>query len=162
MFCFDDILVYSKSLNDHVEHLRRVFELLREYKFYANTKKCTFAIDQVGFLGYVVSAEGIKMDSSKVQAILEWPIPKSVSEVRNFHGLATFYRRFIQNLSSIVAPLTNCLEQKNLVWLVQANGNFAALKKAFTIAPVLQVPDFKKTFKLDTDVSIHGIGEVLS
>ena len=78
---FDDILVYSKSLNDHVEHLRRVFELLRENKFYANTKKCTFAIDQVGFLGYVISVEGIKMDSSKVQAILEWPIPKSVSEV---------------------------------------------------------------------------------
>ena len=73
---FDDILVYSKSLNDHVEHLRRVFELLREYKFYANTKKCTFAIDQVGFLGYVIFVEVIKMDSSKVQAILEWPIPK--------------------------------------------------------------------------------------
>ena len=73
---FDDILVYSKSLNDRVEHLRRVFELLREYKFYANTKKCTFAIDQVGFLGYVVFVEVIKMDSSKVQAILEWPIPK--------------------------------------------------------------------------------------
>ena len=73
---FDDILVYSKSLNDHVKHLRRVFELLREYKFYANTKKCTFAIDQVGFLGYVVFVEVIKMDSSKVQAILEWPIPK--------------------------------------------------------------------------------------
>ena len=76
MVYFDDILVYSKSLNDHVEHLRRVFELLREYKFYANTKKCTFSLDQVGFLGYVVSVEVIKMDSSKVQAILEWPIPK--------------------------------------------------------------------------------------
>ena len=81
MVYFDDILVYSKSLNDHVEHLRRVFELLREYKFYANTKKCSFATDQVGFLGYVIFAKGIKMDSSKVQAILEWPIPKSVSEV---------------------------------------------------------------------------------
>ena len=80
MVYFDDILVYSKSLN-HVEHLRRVFELLREYKFYANTKKCSFATDQVGFLGYVIFAKGIKMDSSKVQAILEWPIPKSVSEV---------------------------------------------------------------------------------
>ena len=90
---FDDILVYSKSLNDHVEHLRRVFELLREYKFYANTKKCIFAIDQVGFLGYVVFVEGIKMDSSKVQAILEWPIPKSISEVRNFHCLAIFLQK---------------------------------------------------------------------
>ena len=159
MVYFDDILVYSKSLNDHVEHLRRVFELLREYKFYANTKKCFFATDQVGFLGYVVFAEGIKMDSSKVQAILEWPIPKSVTEVRSFHGLATFYRRFIQNFSSIASPLTDCLKQKNLVRSVQANGSFAALKKALTIAPVLQVPDFEKTFELDTDASIHGIGE---
>ena len=162
MVYFDDILVYSKSLNDHVEHLRRVFELLREYKFHANTKKCSFATDQVGFLGYVVFAVGIKMDSSKVQAILEWPIPKSVSEGRSFHGLATFYRRFIHNFSSIAAPLTDCLKQKNLVWSVQANGSFAALKKALTIAPVLQVPDFGKTFELDTDASIHGIGGVLS
>ena len=162
MVYFDDILVYSKSLNDHVEHLRRVFELLREYKFYANTKKCSFATDQVGFLGYVVFAEGIKMDSSKVQAILEWPIPKSITEVRSFHGVATFYRRFIQNFSSIASPLTDCLKQKNLVWSVQANGSFAALKKALTIAPVLQVPDFGKTFELDTDASIHGIGGVLS
>ena len=162
MVYFDDILVYSKSLNDHVEHLRRVFELLREYKFYANTKKCTISLDQVGFLGYVVSVEVIKMDSSKVQAILEWPIPKSVNEVQNFHGLATFYRRFIQNFSSIAAPLTNYLQQKNLVWSIQVNGSFAALKKALTTTPILQVPDFEKTFELDTDASIHGIGGVHS
>ena len=137
MVYFDDILVYSKTLNDHMEHLRRVFEFLREYKFYANTKKCTFAIDQVGFLGYVVSVEGIKLDSSKVQAILEWPLHKSISEVRNFHCLAIFYKRFIQNFSSIAAPLIDCLKQKNLVWSIQANGSFAALKKALAIAPVL-------------------------
>ena len=110
MVYFNDILIYSKSLNDHLEHLKRVFKLLREYKFYANTKKCTFATNQVGFLGYVVSTDCTKMDSSKVQATLEWPIPKSVSEVRSFHGLATFYKRFIWDFSSIAASLTDCLK----------------------------------------------------
>ena len=82
--------MYSKTLDKHVGHLK-VFELLREYKLCANTKKCTFATDQVGFLGYIVSTKGIKMDPNKVKAILNWPIPKSVAEVRSFHGLVTFY-----------------------------------------------------------------------
>uniref|UniRef100_A0A2N9F7T1 RNA-directed DNA polymerase n=1 Tax=Fagus sylvatica TaxID=28930 RepID=A0A2N9F7T1_FAGSY len=159
---FDDILVYSKTLPEHVGHLKRVFELLREYKFYANTKKCSFATSQVGFLGYVVSAEGIKMDPSKVQAILEWPVPKTVAEVRSFHGLATFYRRFIKDFSSIAAPLTDCLKHQSLQWTSQADSSFAALKTALTTAPILQVPDFEKVFELDTDASIIGIGGVLS
>uniref|UniRef100_A0A2N9HV25 RNA-directed DNA polymerase n=1 Tax=Fagus sylvatica TaxID=28930 RepID=A0A2N9HV25_FAGSY len=159
---FDDILVYSKTLPEHVGHLKRVFELLREYKFYANTKKCSFATSQVGFLGYVVSAEGIKMDPNKVQAILEWPVPKTVAEVRSFHGLATFYRRFIKDFSSIAAPLTDCLKQQSLQWTSQADSSFAALKTALTTAPILQVPDFEKVFELDTDASIIGIGGVLS
>ena len=106
---FDDILVYSKTLSAHVEHLKRVFELQREYDFYANTKKCVFGTNQVGFLGYIVFTDGIKMDSTKIQTILEWSIPKTVAEVRSFHGLATFYSRFIQNFNSIAASLTDCL-----------------------------------------------------
>ncbi len=143
-------------------HLKKVFELLREYKFYANTKKYTFATDQVGFLEYIVSAEGIKMDPNKVKAILDWPVPKSVAEVRSFHGLATFYQRSIKDFSSIAAPLTDCLKQQSLQWTSQTEASFAALKTALTTAPILQVPDFDKVFELDTNASILGIGGVLS
>ena len=92
MVYFDDILVYSKNLDEHIDHLRCVLAVLRKEKIYANLKKCSFCMNKVVFLCYVVSAKGIKVDEEKVKAIKEWPIPKSITEVKNFHGLASFYR----------------------------------------------------------------------
>uniref|UniRef100_A0A2N9GA30 Reverse transcriptase n=1 Tax=Fagus sylvatica TaxID=28930 RepID=A0A2N9GA30_FAGSY len=103
---FDDILVYSKDLNEHIEHLRYVFDVLRCEKLYANFKKCTFCMEKVVFLGYVVSTKGIEVDEEKVKVIKEWPTPKSITEVRSFHGLASFYRRFVKDFSTMAAPLT--------------------------------------------------------
>jgi reverse transcriptase-like protein len=90
---FDDILIYSKNLTEHFDHLRNALSVLRREKLYANLKKCAFCMEKIVFLGYVVTAQGIEMDEEKVKAIREWPTPKSVSEVRSFHGLASFYRR---------------------------------------------------------------------
>ena len=87
---FDDILVYSKNLDEHINHVHCVFAVLRKEKLYANLKKCSFCMDKVVFLGYVVSAKGIEVDEEKVKAIKEWPTPKSITEVRSFHGLASF------------------------------------------------------------------------
>ncbi|KAG5534031.1 hypothetical protein RHGRI_022247 [Rhododendron griersonianum] len=117
---FDDILVYSRCFEDHLSHLQQVFEILRREKFYGNLKKCSFAIDKVVFLGYVVSSKGVHMDEDKIKAIVEWPTPTSVHEVRSFHGLVTFYRRFIANFSSIAAPLTDCLKQRVFIWSQEA------------------------------------------
>ncbi|XP_061993791.1 uncharacterized protein LOC133711705 [Rosa rugosa] len=108
---FDDILIYSRSEEEHLDHLRQVLEVLQENQLYINLKKCTFLTDKLLFLGYVVSSEGIHVDEDKVKAIREWPTPKTVSDVRSFHGLATFYRRFVPNFSTITAPLTECLKK---------------------------------------------------
>ncbi|CAL8992672.1 unnamed protein product, partial [Prunus brigantina] len=108
---FDDILVYSKDPDTHKEHLRQVFNVLREQKLYANLKKCEFLTNKLVFLGYVVSGEGIMVDSSKIEAITSWPVPKSIHDVRSFHGLASFYRRFIKAFSTIIAPITECLKE---------------------------------------------------
>ena len=92
---FDDILIYSNSKEQHLDHLKQVCSILRRENLYANLKKCSLFTDSVIFLGFVVSSKGVSVDRQKVKAIVNWPKPKNIHEVRSFHGLATFYRRFI-------------------------------------------------------------------
>jgi len=96
---FDDILIYSKTRDDHIEHLRSVLEMLRKESLYANRDKCTLCTNQVVFLGFVVSSKGVQVDEEKVKAIRDWPAPKNVSEVRSFHGLVSFYWQFVKDFS---------------------------------------------------------------
>ena len=113
---FDDILIYSKYLDEHVIYVRLVLAKLREEKIFAKLKKCSFCMDKVNFLGFVVFSQGVEVDEEKVKAIREWPRPKSASEVRSFHGLSGFYRRFIRNFSTIAVPL-NELVKKIVVFI---------------------------------------------
>jgi len=112
---FDDILIYSLSLFDHRMHVRQVLETLRKEHLYANLAKCMFALDHIEFLGFVVSCKGVHVDQSKVVAIQNWPTPTNMNDVRSFHGLASFYRRFVPNFGTIAAPL-NDIVKKDVVF----------------------------------------------
>ncbi|XP_024010472.1 uncharacterized protein LOC112085485 [Eutrema salsugineum] len=159
---FDDILVYSKNLEDHVQHLRKVLDVLRTEKLYANMNKCTFGTDNLVFLGFVVSADGVKVDEEKVKAIKEWPSPTSVGEVRSFHGLAGFYRRFVKDFSTLAAPLTEVIKKDvGFKWETAQEEAFQTLKEKLTQAPILSLLDFVKTFEIECDASGVGIGAVL-
>jgi hypothetical protein len=125
---FDDILIYSQNTEEHLEQVREVLNVLKDNKLYLNLKKCTFLKDKLLFLGFIVGAEGIQADEEKVRAIREWPTPTTVGHVRSFHGLATFYRRFIQNFSSLVAPITECLKKGQFRWGEEQEASFAIIK----------------------------------
>lgn len=159
---FDDTLVYSQNVQQHLDHLKQVFSILREQKLYANEEKCCFLAHEVLFLGYLISGGGIRMDDSKIAAVVSWPIPATVHEIRSFLGLASFYRRFIRNFSTIAAPITECLKGKIFQWTPAATIAFQELKQSITSAPVLALPDFQKMFQVECDASMFGIRGVLS
>ncbi|XP_035834279.1 uncharacterized protein LOC110883263 [Helianthus annuus] len=125
---FDDILVFSRTENDHQSHLQQLFEVLAHEKLYGNFEKCEFFTNQVTFLGYLVSEQGIQVDEIKVQAIRDWPTPQSIQQVRSFHGLASFYRRFVKDFSTLVAPMTEITKLKQFSWNPQAQAAFEEIK----------------------------------
>jgi hypothetical protein len=165
----DDILVYSNSEEEHLEHLRLVFEALRQHKLYARPKKCVFNKPTVEFCGHIVGQGVTKVLDSKVRAINEWPQPKNVQEVRQFYGLVNYYRRFIRHFSIIAASLSDLFKSEDndkrkrrpIVWSTVHQVAFERLKKAITTAPVLVQPDPTKPYTIETDSSDFGNGMAL-
>lgn len=159
----DDILIFSPSIEIHVQHVRRVLQRLLENKLFVKAEKCKFHANSISFLGSVISAEGVSMDLDKVRAVTEWPVPDSRVALQRFLGFANFYRRFIHNYSQIVAPLTSLTSSRTrFVWSSSAQYAFDRLKSLFTSAPILLYPDVSRQFIVEVDASEVGVGAILS
>ncbi|XP_057733997.1 uncharacterized protein LOC130949239 [Arachis stenosperma] len=158
----DDIIVYSNTLEEHVEHLLIVFKILRENNLYVKKEKCSFARDEVHFLGHIIKDGTFCMDQEKVKAIKKWEPPNKVFELRSFLGLANYYRRFIKGYSAKAAPLTDLLKKNHSwKWSKECQKAFDELKAAITEGQVLALPDYSKVFEVHTDPSDYAIGGVL-
>ncbi|GBG81426.1 hypothetical protein CBR_g32103 [Chara braunii] len=158
----DDILVFSKTLQEHQGHLRQVLEKLRERNFKINAKKCEWAKTQVLYLGHVLDRDGIKPEDSKIAAIRDWPTPRTLTELRSFLGLANYYRKFVRNFSTIAAPLHRLLKKEAILqWDKDCTSALKKLKRALIEYPVLKVADPSLPFVITTDASQYGIGAVL-
>jgi len=166
--CFiylDDVLVASKTFEDHLAHLREVFSRLRSSNLRLKPRKCELIRDRVPFLGHVVSARGIEPDPAKTERIVNYPMPTDVTEVRRFLGLASYYRRFVPKFASVAAPI-HALTKKNvpIQWTDECESSFNQLKSALSTSPVLVYPKFGpgQSFILETDASTVGLGAILS
>nr|ABA97341.1 retrotransposon protein, putative, Ty3-gypsy subclass [Oryza sativa Japonica Group] len=158
----DDILICSRTKEEHEEHLRLVLEKLREHQLYAKFSKCEFWLSEVKFLGHVISAGGVAVDPSNVESVTNWKQPKTVSEIRSFLGLAGYYRRFIENFSKIAKPMTRLLQKDvKYKWSEECEQSFQELKNRLISAPILILPDPKKGFQVYCDASKLGLGCVL-
>lgn len=159
----DDILIYKKTLADHLEHLKQVFAILEHHKLYLKFSKCSFAQSSLEYLGHIISAKGVATDPNKIQAIADWPTPVDAKQLRSFLGLSGYYRKFISNYGAISRPLTDLLKKYTIFhWNPDLQQSFDSLKQALVSAPVLALPDFSKGFTIETDASSTGIGAVLS
>ena len=160
----DDILVFSRTEEEHIAHVREVLSRLRKQQLYAKRSKCEFFRNEVEFLGHRLGANGLSVSQDKIQAVRDWPAPKSVTDVRAFLGLAGFYRRFVKDFSRIALPMTELTKKSDsapFVWSATPQAAFDALKDALCSAPVLLIPDPSKPYTLNCDACQYAIGATI-
>ncbi|XP_058784354.1 uncharacterized protein LOC131659138 [Vicia villosa] len=156
------VMPFSANFDDHLAHLQVIFDLLKSHAFVVKLPKFVFAVKQVNYLGHIISVGGVAPDPEKVQAMLDWPTPCSLTSLRGFLGHTGFYRHFVKNYATLAAPLTDLLRSTKFVWSTEAAAAFTELQKKMTDMSVLALPDFTKQFIIETDASGIAIGAVLS
>jgi hypothetical protein len=158
---FDDILIYNKTMEEHCQHVQQILQTLRKHKLFAKLSKCTFGQQQIEYLGDIISAQGVSTDPTKIQAVQDCPVPKSITELRAFLGLAGYYRRFIRDYGKICQPLFEALKKGEFHWSSKQLDAFNKIKQALCSTPVLALLDFTQPFILEADASDKSIGAVL-
>lgn len=144
---------------EHKLHLQAVLALLKEHQLFANRKKCTFEQSKLEYLGHIISGAGVAADPKKVEVMLNWPTPKDLKAMRGFLGLTGYCRRSVKDYGKIARPLTQLLQKDNFQWNPEAQASFEQLKKLVAELPILTIPDFSKTFTIETDASNKGLGQ---
>ncbi|GJT68981.1 putative reverse transcriptase domain-containing protein [Tanacetum coccineum] len=158
----DDTLIYSKSKQEHEEHLKLILELLKKEELYAKFSKCEFWIPKVQFIGHVIDIQGIHVDPAKIESIKDWASHKSLTEIRQFLGLAGYYRRFIEGFSKIAKSMTKLSQKKvKFDWGDNQEAAFQLLKEKLCSAPISALPEGSEDFIVYCDASIKGLGAVL-
>ena len=166
-FCIaymDDVLVYTNgTLEEHIQHVRKVLKRLQEHELYVKLEKCEFHVQETRFLGFIISPDGIAMDPDRIKTIVEWPVPKSQYDIQVFLGFANFYRCFIDGYSRVVLPLTNLLKKsQKFLWTARAQEALDKLKTLFTTAPILKHFDPDLPITLHADSSGAAISGIIS
>ena len=149
----NDILIYSATLHDHVDHLRKIFQLLKDNELFVKTSKCSFAQTSLEYLGHIVSREGMATDPNQTSAMVAWPRPTNFTELRGILGFTGYYRKFVESYGIIAKPLTSLLKQKVFQWSSEAEEALNRLKQAMTTTP--------KPFVLEINACGTGVGAVL-
>ena len=157
---FDDILVYSQCLDDHLDHLKTVLNIMLSHKLYAKRSKCVFGSSEVEYLGHNISSKGVKVDPKKTAAMQQWLVPTTVKALRGFLGLTSYYKKFIKEYGTIAKPLTDLLKKDSFLWSNTTLEAFNALKAAVIQPLVLALPNFSKPFTIECDASGVGLGAI--
>lgn len=162
----DDVIIATPSFEQHLEVLKIVFDRLRAANLTINIDKCAFCLSSLKYLGFLVDREGLRTDPSKVKAMLEYPVPKTATEVKRFIGMCSWYRRFVKDYSTITAPVNALLKgrrkSQKVTWSEEADNAFRQIKQALVSAPILSAPDFSKPFFIQCDASNVGLGAILT
>lgn len=159
----DDILIFSRTLQEHIQHIELVLRRIIESGLKLMPSKCFFLRQEVEYLGHIITSEGLKVNPVKVAAVENFPAPTSVSQVRQFLGLVSYYRRFIVGFANIAQPL-HALTKKEVKfkWSPECQAAFDSLKSKLIVAPILTYPNFDLDFIVETDASVKGLGAILS
>ena len=159
---FNNILIYNRNWEEHLQHLDEVLRISEEQQFYAKLSKCEFGLTKMLYLGHIIGVDGLKVHEEKIQAIRDWTVTRDVTTLRDFLGICTYYRKFVKGFSQLAAPLTDLTKRGSFSWTDGAQVPFDLLKEAMSSCLVLALLDFFEPFTVECDASKVGVGAVLS
>jgi hypothetical protein len=158
---FDDLLIYNRTWEEHLRHVDEILNIMEEQSLFSEEANCKFRMTKILYQGHVIGVEGVKVHQEKIHAILDWPTPRSLTDLRGFFGLRNYYSRFEKGFLQLPVPLKDLTEKGAFRWSEEAHEAFDMMKKVISTCPVLALPDFSQPFVLECDALRERIGIVL-